>query len=176
MTRLTSSYSFTALGPGLGGRSSLCGISDVSSGKYSRLPAARPVRFGAQVLDLPEGAGTYEEADGTSPASVRLTTLSDAGDVTGGVTVVPLDAGAPRGLGLSCREGQCRVAVTLEVEGRGELHGFEWKPGSQRKLLKLIGLGGPAAAAVAPIIRDDAVYVADLRDGQGLVRRLGVEW
>lgn len=66
MTRLTSSYSFTALGPGLGGRSSLCGISDVSSGKYSRLPAARPVRFGAQVLDLPEGAGTYEEADGTS--------------------------------------------------------------------------------------------------------------
>jgi hypothetical protein len=37
-------------------------------------------------------------------------------------------------------------------------------------------LGGPAAAGVAPVVRDDFVYVADLRDGQGLVRRLGIEW
>jgi hypothetical protein len=147
-------------------------------GQEHRLSSTRPHSFSPQVAEL--GSSTVlawlEEAEGDSPASVRLTTLSDTGDVTGGVTVVPLEAGAPRGLGLSCREGMCRVAVTLEVEGRGELHGLEWKPGSQRKLLKLIGLGGPGAAAVAPIVRDDFVYVADLRDGQGLVRRLGVEW
>jgi hypothetical protein len=89
---------------------------------------------------------------------------------------VPLEVGAPRGLGLACREGACRVAITLELEGRGELHGFEWKPGAHPAPVKLSGLGGPAAAAVAPIVKDDLVYVADLRDGQGLVRRLSIEW
>jgi hypothetical protein len=147
-------------------------------GQEHRLSSTRPHSFSPQVSEL--GGATVlawlEEADGTSPASARLATLNDAGDVTGGVTVVPLEAGAPRGLGLACREARCRVAITLEVEGRGELHGFEWKPGSRPAPLKLSGLGGPAAAAVAPIVRDEFVYVADLRDGQGLVRRLGVEW
>ena len=117
-----------------------------------------------------------EEADGEAPPSARLATLGDAGDVTGSVAVVPLAVGAPRGLGLSCRQGVCRVAVTFEVEGRGELHGFEWKPGLHPTPLKLTSLGGPSAASVAPIVTDDSVYVADLRDGRGLVRRLGVEW
>ncbi len=74
------------------------------------------------------------------------------------------------------RESVCRVAITLEVEGRGELHGFEWKPERIPRRSKLSALGAPAAAVVAPIVKDDFVYVADLRDGQGLVRRLGVEW
>jgi hypothetical protein len=41
---------------------------------------------------------------------------------------------------------------------------------------RLSGLGSPAAAGVAPLVRGEVVYVADLRDGRGLVRRLGVEW
>jgi hypothetical protein len=69
------------------------------------------------------------------------------------------------------------LVVTLESEGRGELYGFEWKPGSNEpRLNRLTGLGGPGAAAVAPLVRGNLVYVADLRDGQGLVRRLGIEW
>jgi len=64
MTRLTSNPGFAALGPLLGQRpGSLSGISDLSSRKYSRLPAVRLVRFGAEVLDLPEATGTYEKVE-----------------------------------------------------------------------------------------------------------------
>jgi hypothetical protein len=56
MTRLTSNRKVSRTGPRLVERpSSLCGISDVYSATYSRLPAARVVRFGAKVLDLPSG-------------------------------------------------------------------------------------------------------------------------
>lgn len=49
MSRLVSNRKVSRSGP-------LLGISDVCAGKYSRLPAARVVRFGTQVLDLPSGA------------------------------------------------------------------------------------------------------------------------
>lgn len=63
MSRLTSNRKFTTMGPILGERpSNLYGISDVSAGKYSRLPAARPVRFGTKV-ELP--AGTPETVHAT---------------------------------------------------------------------------------------------------------------
>jgi hypothetical protein len=79
-------------------------------------------------------------------------------------------------LGLACKDVSCRFAVTVENDGRGELYGFEWRPSAQSHPAKLSGLGAPGAAAVAPLVRGDLIYVADLRDGQGLVRRLGVEW
>lgn len=46
MSRLVSNRKVSRSGP-------LLGISDVCAGKYSRLPAARVVRFGTQVLELP---------------------------------------------------------------------------------------------------------------------------
>ena len=92
------------------------------------------------------------------------------------MSVVPINAGAPRGLGIACQDVSCRVVVTVEADGRGELDGFEWRPSSESHVTRLSGLGGPSAVAVAPLVRDNFVYVADLRDGQGLVRRLGIEW
>lgn len=147
-------------------------------GNEHRLTSTRPHSFSPQVAELGGAVvlAWLEEAEGSSPASVRVATLAASGDVAGGVSVVPLEAGAPRALGLACNATSCRVAVTLEVEGRAELHGFEWKPASQPQPTKLTGLGAPAAAGVAPIVKDDFIYVADVRDGQGLVRRLGVEW
>jgi len=106
---------------------------------------------------------------------VRLATLSNAGELSGNVSVVPIE-GAPRGLGLACKDQSCRLAVTVEVDGRGELYGFEWRPSAVSRPIRLSGLGAPGAAAVAPLVRGNLIYVADLRDGQGLVRRLGVEW
>lgn len=147
-------------------------------GNEHRLSSTRPHSFSPEVAELGGSVvlAWLEEGEGGSPASVRISQLASSGDIAGGVSVVPLDAAAPRGLGLACNATSCRVAVTLEIEGRAELHGFEWKPALQPRATKLTGLGGPAAAGVAPVVRDDFVYVADLRDGQGLVRRLGIEW
>jgi hypothetical protein len=147
-------------------------------GGEHRLSSTRPHSFSPQVSQL---GGTsvlawLEEGADATPASVRFATLSADGDITGNVSVVPIKAGVPRGLGLSCQDAGCRVVVTVEAEGRGELHGFEWRPGMEPHVAKLSSLAGPSAVAVAPLVRDDFVYVADLRDGQGLVRRLGIEW
>ena len=117
-----------------------------------------------------------EEAADDGPASVRIATLATTGELTGNVSVVPIEAGAPRGLGLSCKDVSCRFAVTIEAEGHGELYGFEWRPSAESHPTKLSGLGAPGAAAVAPLLRGNLIYVADVRDGQGLVRRLGIEW
>ena len=92
------------------------------------------------------------------------------------MSVVPIQAGAPRGLGISCQDVSCRVVVTIEADGKGELHGFEWRPNMDSVVTKLSRLGGPSAVAVAPLVQGSLVYVADLRDGQGLVRRLGIDW
>ncbi len=147
-------------------------------GSEHRLSSTRPHSFSPQVSQLGSTsilAWLEEGVDGAA-ASVRLATLSPSGDVSGNVSVVPINAGAPRGLGVACQEVSCRVVVTVEAEGRGELYGFEWRPSSESHVTRLSGLGGPSAVAVAPIVRDNFVYVADLRDGQGLVRRLGIDW
>ena len=117
-----------------------------------------------------------EEGADQEPASVRIATLSSSGELTGTVSVVTLATGAPRGLGLACKDVSCRLAVTVEAEGHGELYGFEWRPGAEAHPTKLSGLGTPGAAGVAPIVRGNSIYVADARDGQGLVRRLGIDW
>jgi hypothetical protein len=148
-------------------------------GAEHRLSSSRPHSFAPQVGALDTGAvvAWLEEAADSSPAGVRLANLAANGDISGTVLAVPLEAGAPRALGLECRGVTCRVVVTVESEGRAELYGFEWKPGANEpRLSRLMGLGGPGAAAVAPLVRGNRVYVADLRDGQGLVRRLGIEW
>jgi hypothetical protein len=147
-------------------------------GGEHRLTNTRPHSFSPQVGQLAGSAvlaWLEEAADGT-PASVRLAMLGADGELSGNVSVVPIEAGAPRGLGLECEEVSCRVVVSVEAEGRGEIHGFEWRPSSQPHVTRLSGLGAPSAAVVAPLVRGNLVYVADLREGQGLVRRLGVEW
>ena len=77
-------------------------------------------------------------------------------------------------------DNEVKVKVQHETEvfadGRGELHGFEWRPSAEPHVTRLSGLGGPSAVAVAPLVQGNLVYVADLRDGQGMVRRLGIEW
>jgi hypothetical protein len=107
---------------------------------------------------------------------VRLAPLGEDGEVTGTVSVVPLEVGAARGLGLDCRDVSCRVLVSVESEGRGELYGFEWRPSSAAHPVRLLGLASPMAAAVSPVLKGDVAYVADVRDGRGLVRRLGIQW
>jgi hypothetical protein len=147
-------------------------------GAEHRLSSTQPHSFSPQVAELggtPVLAWLESAADGTPPG-VRIVQLSPSGDVSGAVSVVPVEAGAPRSLGLACRDTTCRVVVTVEAEGRGELHGFEWRPSSESRPVRLMSLASPVAAAVAPQLRGDTIYIADLRDGQGLVRRLGVEW
>jgi hypothetical protein len=147
-------------------------------GGEHRLSSTRPHSFSPQVGQLggtPVLAWLEEGVDAT-PASVRLVMLSPSGDLSGNVSVVPIKAGVPRGLGIFCQDVSCRVVVTVEADGRGELDGFEWRPSAESHVTKLSSLGGPSAVAVAPLVRDNFVYVADLRDGQGLVRRLGIDW
>lgn len=147
-------------------------------GNEHRLTNTRQHSFAPHVSVLggvPTLAWLEGAADG-SPSSVRLTALSESGDPSGAVLVVPLEMGAPRAMGFECGASSCRVAVTIEAEGHGELYGFEWKPGATPRVSKLGALGAPAAAGVAPLVRGDRIYVADLRDGRGLLRRLGVEW
>mgnify|MGYP001551215928 CR=1 FL=1 len=107
---------------------------------------------------------------------MQLAAIASNGDLSGSVSTVPIDAGTPRALGIACAETTCRVIVTVEAEGRGELYGFEWRPSGSARPVRLSGLGSPGAAAVAPILRGNAAYVGDERDGQGLVRRLSLEW
>ena len=147
-------------------------------GGEHRLSSTRPHSFSPQVSQLGSASvvAWLEEGADATPASVRLALLSPAGDIAGNVSVVPISAGAPRGLGLECQAVSCRVVVTVEADGRGELHGFEWRPSTEPRVVRLSSLGGPSAVGVAPLVRGNFVYVADLRDGQGLVRRLGIDW
>lgn len=147
-------------------------------GAEHRLSSTAPHSFGPQVSTL-EGApilAWIEEASDTSPATVRLAPLAPSGDLAGSVSVVPLAAGTPRALGIACADVSCRVVVTVESEGRGELYGFEWRPSGTAHPVRLSGLGSPSTAAVAPLVRGNTVYLADEREGQGLVRRLTLEW
>lgn len=145
-------------------------------GSEHRLTSTRQHSFAPHVSEL-AGVTLLAWLEEGAPASVRIAPLSQAGEVAGTVQVIPLEMGAPRALGFECGASACRVAITVESEGAGELYGFEWKPGTAAPNVKrLSGLGAAAAAAVAPLVRGEVVYVADLRDGRGLVRRLGVEW
>ncbi|HEY6078658.1 MAG TPA: hypothetical protein VIW29_07635, partial [Polyangiaceae bacterium] len=145
-------------------------------GSEHRLTSTRQHSFAPHVSEL-GGASLLAWLEEGSPPSLRIAPLSETGEVGGSVQVIPLEMGAPRALGFECGAAACRVAVTVESEGAGELYGFEWKPGAGVPTAKrLSGLGSPAAAGVAPLVRGEVVYVADLRDGRGLVRRLGVEW
>lgn len=147
-------------------------------GGEHRLSSTRPHSFAPQVAELGSTSvlAWLEASADASPASVRVAELSPSGDLSGSVSVIPIEAGAPRALGLSCGDVSCHIAVTIETEGRGELYGFEWRPSSSSRPTRLSGLAAPSAAAVAPLVRGSFIYVADVRDGQGLVRRLSVEW
>lgn len=147
-------------------------------GGEHRLSSTTPHSFAPQIGML-QGApilAWIEAASDSAAASVRLAAIATNGDLEGSVTVVPMDASAPRALGLACTDVSCRVVVTAESEGRGELYGFEWRPSGAAHAVRLSGLGSPGAAAVAPLVRGNFVYAADERDGQGLVRRLNLEW
>jgi hypothetical protein len=147
-------------------------------GAEHQLTSTRPHSFAVRVGTLGNSSvlAWLEEGTDGAPSSVRLATLGESGDVEGAVSVVPLETAAARGLGLDCREVSCRVLVTAESEGRGELYGFEWRPSAAARPVRLQGLGSPLAAPVAPVLKGDVAYVADVRDGQGLVRRLEIEW
>lgn len=147
-------------------------------GHELRLSNTRPHSFAPQVGQLTGGAvlAWLEEAGDGTPASVRLSLLGPGGELDGNVSVVPIEAGAVRGLGLDCKDVLCRVVVTVELEGRGEIYGFEWRPSTEANATRLASLGEPAAAGVSPIVRGSSVFVADAREGRGLVRRLSVEW
>lgn len=147
-------------------------------GQELRLSSTRPHSFSPQVGQLPGGSvvAWIEEISDGAPASVRVAMLGSSGEVDGNVSVVPIEAGAPRGLGIDCGDVSCKLVVTVEAEGRAELYGFEWRPSSQGRPSRLATLGEPSAAGVAPIVRGNLVYVADGRDGRGLVRRLRVDW
>jgi hypothetical protein len=147
-------------------------------GNEHRLTSTRPHSFAPQLADM---AGTtvlawLEEAADDAPASVRVATLTTSGQLSGDVTVVPLEAGAPRGLGLACGDVSCRLVASVETEGQGALFGFEWRPAMTSRAKRLLGLGSAVATAVSPILRGNTVYVADARDGHGLVRRLTIDW
>jgi hypothetical protein len=146
-------------------------------GTEHRLTSTRQHSFAPQVAELGNVALLAWLEDGTPP-SLRIAQLAETGEVSGSVQVVPLEMGAPRALGFDCQAGWCHAVVTFESEGSGELYGFAWQPGSATppRAARLTGLGAPAAAAVAPLVRGNLVYAADLRDGRGLVRRLGIEW
>jgi hypothetical protein len=147
-------------------------------GRELRLSSTRPHSFSPQVGQLPGGSvvAWIEEVSDGAAASVRIAMLAANGDVDGNVSVVPIEAGAPRGLGIDCGDVSCKLVVTVEAEGRAELYGFEWRPSSTAQASRLAILGEPSAAGVAPIVRGGLVYVADGRDGRGLVRRLRVDW
>lgn len=147
-------------------------------GRELRLSSTRPHSFSPEVSQLGGAAvvAWLEEVSDGAPASVRLALLSATGEIDGTVSVVPIEAGAPRGLGLDCSDVACHVVVTVEAEGRAELYAFEWRPSASAHAVRLSALGEPSAAGVAPIVRGNVVYVADAREGHGLIRRLGVEW
>lgn len=76
MTRLTSN-AFITLGPVLGVRpGNLFGISDVSLGKHSRLPASRLVRYGAKVQDLPAATPDVDDHGDAAPRGIRAAVAS----------------------------------------------------------------------------------------------------
>src|SRR6185369_13516042 len=85
-------------------------------GGEHRLSSTRPHSFSPQVSQLGSASvlAWLEEGADATPASVRLAMLSPSGDINGNVSVVPIQAGVPRGLGLACQEQSCRVVVTVE--------------------------------------------------------------
>jgi hypothetical protein len=122
------------------------------------------------------GAGLARRKRRRTPASVRLATLSASGDITGNVSVrtdqgrraARLGPFVPRRelpRGGDGRSRGTRRAARLRVASRH---------GAARHQAQQLGRSQRRRGRTAR--RDNFVYVADLRDGQGLVRRLGIEW
>jgi hypothetical protein len=92
------------------------------------------------------------------------------------VNVAPL-AGAATSVALSCESDRCRVVMSVDVGGKGELHTFVWQPGVEPKVSRLLGLAGPSNQSVAPALLGTALLYADQSSTKrGRVRRLLVEW
>jgi hypothetical protein len=147
------------------------------AGEELRLTSTRPHSFSPRLAQRGDALVlAWLERAAEDSASVRIAALSSAGELSSQVGVVPIESGVPRSLGLDCDAQACRVVVTVDAHGRGELLGFEWRRERDPSLVRLTSLRSAGGAEVAPVLRGQYVFAADVSEGQGIVRRLGVAW
>ncbi len=138
---------------------------------HSFAPVARAYANGALVAWL-EAAS--DDAGG-DPAHVSFAQLDEAGRVRGAVQSMALPAGIPVTLGLDCNAQSCHAIVALDANARGELYAVSFEGGAATTPVR-IRASTSAPSSVAPVVRGDAVYLADVQQGVGHVRRLRMDW
>ncbi|HEY2406974.1 MAG TPA: hypothetical protein VGI10_13280 [Polyangiaceae bacterium] len=152
------------------------GADAARAGAETCLERTRPHSFGAAPRAFADGAlvAWFEAASETEGARLELALLDASGHVREPISHVPLE-GAPLALGLDCGDTACHVAAVLDVSSRAELWAVSFAQGKASAPAHLLTLGG-APTGVAPVVRDQRVYVAETREGHGYLRRLLVDW
>ena len=138
---------------------------------HSFSPVAREYGKNTLVAWLEAAADT-----GTNePAHVNLAELDDAGHLVGEIQNVTLGAVTPLTLGLDCSEQTCHALVSADNNAKGELYALTFRNGKASLAVRIRSETG-TPSSVAPIIRGRELYVADVQQGRGHLRRLLVDW
>lgn len=158
---------------------SLLSPRDAKPAKEQRLFATRAHSFAPVVRAHEDGAlvAWLEAKTEDASAGVYVGVLDAQAKWKSEPLLVPVDDGMPTALAVDCEASSCRVLVNVDLGGPTELRAFVIERGKASRLVRLTSLGGPSAAAVAPLLTGDTAYYADLNaERRGLLRRARIEW
>jgi hypothetical protein len=143
----------------------------LKSRPHSFAPAAQAYGTGALVAWL-ESASDNAEGE---PAHVAFAVLDAAGQVQGSVQSVSVGAGTPITLGLDCVEQVCHAIVAVDEDAHGGLYAITVKGGRTSNAVRIRSSNNPPSS-VAPVVHGNEVYISDIAQGLGRLRRLQLEW
>ncbi|MET0790171.1 MAG: hypothetical protein ABW061_01500 [Polyangiaceae bacterium] len=143
----------------------------LKSRPHSFAPSAQPYGTGALVAWL-EAAS--DNADG-EPAHVVLAVLDAAGQVVGSVQGVSVGGGTPITLGLDCVDQVCHAIVAVDEDAHSALYAITLQGGRTSNAVR-VRSSNNAPSSVAPVIHGNEVYISDVAQGLGRLRRLQLEW
>jgi hypothetical protein len=143
----------------------------LKSRPHSFAPAAQAYGTGALVAWLESAA----DSAGGEPAHVAFAVLDAAGQVQGSVQSVSVGNGTPITLGLDCVELVCHAVVAVDEDAHGALYAITVQGGRTSNAVRIRSSNNPPSS-VAPLVHGTEVYVSDVAQGLGRLRRLQLEW
>lgn len=143
----------------------------LKSRPHSFAPSAQAYGSGALVAWLESAADNA----GGEPAHVAFAVLDAAGQVQGNVQSVSVGGGTPITLGLDCIDQVCHAVVAVDEDAHGALYAITVKGGRTSNAVR-IRSSNNAPSSVAPVVHGTEVYVSDVAQGLGRLRRLQIEW
>ena len=93
----------------------------------------------------------------------------------GAATVVKLQLTGPITLGLDCARQVCHAVVAVDEDGHGALYAITVQGGRTSNAVRIRSSNHPPSS-VAPVVHGNELYISDVAQGLGRLRRLQLEW